>query len=187
MKSKKSSFLAFIFSLLPGAGEMYIGFMKRGLSIMAMFWGLIFLSVWLNLGPLMFAMPIIWFYSFFEVQNLRAMPDNLFYQMEDNYILLPDINSNKLKHIQNKYRSIFALVLIIIGISVLWNNTYDLIRDILPESLRHFIYSTGHYLPQLFVGCAIIALGLYLIRGKKKELDMEETLSLIEDKGDKTL
>ena len=45
MTKKKSGFLAFCFSLLPGAGEMYMGFMKHGVGIMALFWLLIFLMV----------------------------------------------------------------------------------------------------------------------------------------------
>ena len=34
MKNKKSRFWVFVFSFLPGAGEMYMGFMKMGLSLM---------------------------------------------------------------------------------------------------------------------------------------------------------
>ena len=44
MRRKKSKFLTFIFSLLPGAGEMYMGFMKMGVSLMAEFFGIIFLA-----------------------------------------------------------------------------------------------------------------------------------------------
>ncbi|HKL99860.1 MAG TPA: hypothetical protein VJZ06_08135 [Mobilitalea sp.] len=183
MQRKKSSFLAFICSLIPGAGEMYIGFMKKGMSLMLMFWGLIFFSVWLNMGALMFGMPVLWFYSFFEVHNLRAMPDELFMTVKDEYIVLPDFNSTKLKSLQNKYHKLLALVLIIIGVSVLWNNVYGLVEYFLPFDLRNAMYSFGHYFPQLFIGCAIIALGFYLISGKKKELDMNEKNNILEDKG----
>ena len=97
MIRKKSSFLTFCFSLLPGAGQMYMGFMKRGVSLMSAFFLLIFLSSWLNLGPLMFAMPIIWFFAFFDTHNLRAMPDDEFYAMEDSYILIPDFAKEKIE------------------------------------------------------------------------------------------
>lgn len=187
MKRKKSSFLAFMCSLVPGAGEMYIGFMRRGLSVMLIFWGLIFISAWLSLGPLWLGIPIIWFYSFFEVHNLRSMPDEEFYAMEDNYITFAGFNTNKVKLMQNKYRNVFALVLIVIGISILWNNLFDIVDDLLPDYVRDIIYSIGHYFPQMLVGCAIIALGFRLIIGKKKELDMKEQLDMIEDKGGKLL
>ena len=37
MSRKKSKGWTFICSLLPGAGEMYMGFMKQGVSIMGLF------------------------------------------------------------------------------------------------------------------------------------------------------
>ena len=40
MTKKKSGFWTFVFSLLPGAAEMYMGFMKMGISLMGLFFGL---------------------------------------------------------------------------------------------------------------------------------------------------
>ena len=44
MKKQKHGFWVFIFSLIPGAGEMYMGFKKQGISIMLLFWGAIALA-----------------------------------------------------------------------------------------------------------------------------------------------
>lgn len=186
MKKKKSSFLAFMASLVPGAGEMYIGFMKRGLSIMLIFWGLIFVSVWVNISSLLFGIPIIWFYSFFDVHNLRSMPDDMLSATEDDYILFTEFNTNKTRILQQKYRNILAWILIIIGVSVLWNNMNDFFYELLPNYFGDVIRVIGHYFPQLLIGFAIIAFGLYLIRGKKKELDMGENLNLSGEEGGKT-
>ena len=41
MQRKKSRFLVFILSFIPGAGEMYMGFMKQGVTLMAVFAGII--------------------------------------------------------------------------------------------------------------------------------------------------
>ena len=49
---RKSGFLTFCFACLPGAGEMYLGYMKRGLSVMIAFWGLIFVASLRNMGIL---------------------------------------------------------------------------------------------------------------------------------------
>ena len=38
MQKQKRGFWLFIFSLIPGAGEMYMGFKKQGISIMFLFW-----------------------------------------------------------------------------------------------------------------------------------------------------
>ena len=34
---KKNAFLTFIFACIPGAGQMYYGYMKRGLSMITIF------------------------------------------------------------------------------------------------------------------------------------------------------
>ena len=41
MQKQKKGFLLFISSLIPGAGEMYMGFFKQGISIMTLFWAII--------------------------------------------------------------------------------------------------------------------------------------------------
>ncbi len=183
MTRKKSSFLTFCFSLLPGAGQMYMGFMRRGSSLMAYFFLTIFLSTWLGLGPLMFFMPIIWFYAFFDTHNLRAMPDDEFYALEDNFILLPDYAKEKAQLIQSKYRNLLAIALIVIGSTILWNNFMSIIRRIVPGIVYDILSSFGRLVPQLFVACAIIAFGIYLIRGKKQDLDAIEKDKFLEDKG----
>jgi len=180
MIKKKNSFLTFCFSLLPGAGQMYMGFMKRGISLMAAFFALIFVSSWLNLGPLMLAMPVIWFFAFFDTHNLRSAPDDEFYSLEDNYILVPDFIKEKSNLIQGKYRTVFAIILIIIGFSILWNNMFEIVKVVLPDYISNFIYRFGHYFPQLIIGFAIIAIGLYLIRGKKIDLESRDNSTLEE-------
>ena len=37
MARQKNKILMFLFSLIPGAGQMYMGFMKQGLSLMTIF------------------------------------------------------------------------------------------------------------------------------------------------------
>lgn len=64
--------LAFIFSLVPGAGHMYLGLMDRGIQLMLIFFGTLFLSspglgegLLSNLWAMVVA-PVTWFYSFFD-------------------------------------------------------------------------------------------------------------------------
>ncbi len=72
MIKKKGKFLTTIFSCIPGGGQMYMGFMKEGLSLMGMFFFILFLSSWLNIGPMLYVLPVLWFYSFFDAMNSRA-------------------------------------------------------------------------------------------------------------------
>lgn len=177
MTNKKNGFFTFMFSLLPGAGEMYMGFMKRGVSTMAVFFLVIALSAWSGIGPFMFVLPIVWFYSFFTVHNLRSLPDDEFFALEDDYIFKFDGDKDKALFLAKKYKNIIAIFLIVVGVSTLWNNLNHMLLNILPNPFREIISTLSYYGPQTLISIAIIALGVYLIRGKKKELD------LLEDRG----
>lgn len=183
MIRKKSGFLTFCFAFFPGAGQMYMGFMKRGATLMSSFFLLIFLSTWLRMSPLLFAMPIIWFFAFFDTFNLHAMPDDEFYALEDDFLFIPGFSKEKAHLFQSKYRTVFAVILIVIGFSILWNNMYDLLRWVMPDAIREVVYRFGHYFPQLLFGFAIIAFGVYLIQGKKKELNTTDKMPRLDDKG----
>lgn len=170
MTKKKNGFLTLCFSLVPGAGEMYMGFMKQGVSIMAAFWSLIFLAAFLNMGPVLFILPILWCYSFFNVHNIRGMSDEEFYALEDDYAfhmggIFPKGRWSR------KQNNILAAVLIIIGISILWNNMMEWFQWLIPSSLY---WTVVDRVPQVAVAVLLILGGMYLIRGKKKELEQKE-------------
>ena len=173
MKSKKNRIWAFVFSLIPGAGEMYMGFMKQGVSLMTMFFVCIMISVWMRADVLILVGIVIWCYSFFHVHNLRFLPEEQFQAVEDK-ILVP-FNSEDLKvdfHISNKkIRTVGACFLIILGASMLWNYLMDIVSYYLPEAFWDMYYNVCYDLPEAVVAVLIIWLGIRLIKGKKKELD----------------
>ena len=73
MDGRKSPFVTFILSCLPGAGHMYLGLNKRGLQFMAAFFGTIFLIDLIRVGPLLpFLLVIIWFYSMFDALQMTT-------------------------------------------------------------------------------------------------------------------
>ena len=173
MKNKKNKFLAFVFSFLPGAGEMYMGFMKQGVSLMTMFFACIMISAWMRADILIMIGIVIWCYSFFHVHNLRFLPEEQFQSVEDK-ILVP-FNSEDLKvdfHISNKrIRTVGAWFLIVLGASMLWNYVLDIISYYLPEAVWDIYYRVCYDLPEAVVAVLIIWIGIRLIKGKKKELD----------------
>lgn len=147
-----------------------MGFMKQGLSIMAVFWGVIFIASYLNIGPVLFVLPILWCYSFFNVHNLRGITDEEFYAMEDDYVfhLEKVIPWEKWSKKQN---NILAGILILVGAMVLWNNLTDYMYDLLPDWIY---WSVAKDVPQLVIALLLIAAGAGMIRGKKKALDSEQ-------------
>ncbi|MCB2291125.1 hypothetical protein LGK97_15445 [Clostridium sp. CS001] len=174
MRTKKSKFLTFCFSMLPGAGHMYIGFMKMGLSLMAAFFFVIFLSSWLNIGPLVFILPLIWFYSFFDCMNKQYSTDEEFLLLEDNYLFSLDEIVKIDKGIFKKHRLFTGILLLLLGVYLIWNNILNSLSRYLPNEVYNAIYAITKVAPQIILGVAIIAVGAKLISGKKKEFDTND-------------
>lgn len=177
MTRKRSRLLTFFFSLLPGAGEMYLGFLKQGASIMTLFFGSMALSSFFNFSTLLFFTPVIWFFSFFNANNLNSLPDDEFYSIEDDYVIHPSIFYQKYEFVFRKHQKLFAYGFILLGICIIWNTTfrflYRFFREFfhLPELVLRFIQYSANSLPQLLIGILIIVVGFSLIRNKRKEID----------------
>lgn len=174
MRKKKSKFLTFCFSMLPGAGHMFLGFMKMGLSLMAAFFFIIFLSSWLNIGPLVFILPLIWFYSFFDCMNKRYSTDEEFLLLEDNYLFSLEELVKIDKGILKKHRLFTGILLLLLGVYLIWNNILYSLSTYLPNEVYNAIYAMTRIAPQIILGVAIIAVGAKLISGKKKEFDSND-------------
>ena len=186
MTNKKSKFLTFFISMIPGAGEMYLGFYKLGASIMVLFFGGCAVFGYL-FQPLLSFLPVLWFYSFFHTHNLNSLPDDEFYALEDDYLF--HIQPSQVSGLAVKYRKPLAFLLIFMGVSIVWGN----VCDILSAIARLFIWSDAimsvirywtNALPQLAAAALIIWLGWRLIQNKKETLSTPPYLAdkQIEDK-----
>lgn len=166
MNNQKNRFWTFCLSLIPGAGEMYFGLYREGVSLMLLFILLFALPLTLEMGAFALLSVIVWFYSFLHTHNLRAMPLDEFCQLDDHYFWEGiDLNFRW----DNKYRNIVAIALIVIGAFLLWDNLFSWIGYWLPGFFRSLIYR----LPRVIIGLLIIVLGLRLISGKKREMEQE--------------
>lgn len=178
MTKKKNKFLTFICSLLPGAGEMYMGFMKMGISLMVCFFLALMLA---DIGMSDFMVliaAIVWFYSFFHVHNLAGLPDEMFFEVKDVYLLPFAGKEDEKMMITGKYRKVAAIILIVIGVGGLLKSFYYVAARYFPQEVRmilnDFIF---YYLPRVVFSIAVIVLGIYMIRGKKKQLEDESVQS----------
>lgn len=185
MNRRKSRFWTFICSLIPGAGEMYLGFLKEGVSIMVLGCVLLACDSWLGLYPLSYGLPILWFYSFFDTHNRAGLSDEEFYALEDDYLFHFDqvFSSGWL---EGKKRTVAAWVMIFLGLSIFWRpavrwliSMTDLwFSHVFAENLSGFLYQ----IPRFIVAGALIIGGILLIQGKKKELNED-----VEDSGNENL
>lgn len=181
MKSKKSRFWNFCLAFLPGCSEMYMGFMKMGLSLMGMFWGVVAVASLLEIGPLVFVAMIVWFYSFFHARNLVHLPEEQFQNLEDEFLVdLTVLNKYGRNDGTNK---ILALVLIIFGGYLCLRSVMRLLWNIVPGFIMNLISVIGNFIPRMIVGLGIIALGIWMIRGKREELLEDSEFRNTEDYG----
>ncbi len=144
-------------SLIPGAGHMYLGYQKKGLAYMGMFFFTIFFMGWLNLSFLLFLIPLIWFYAFFDA--FHTVNENT---LEDSQV---DI-VNLLPKIGHKY---IGIGLVVIGLIVIFQNLiFPIIGEFIGYRYRNFIQS-------FIVSLAFIIIGIKMLRGKKMvELEDED-------------
>lgn len=170
MKKKKNRFWLFVFSLIPGAGHMYIGFMKMGLSFMLGFFlacGVVGIT---NIAVLAVFPVTIYIYAFFHANNVGSLDDETFAVLEDEYLFgFADMDYSRFK-LNRKNRNIAAVVFIILGICMLWNVGFDMLRDYMGWDnpvIRTLYYLVQNELPRAVIGIAVIWFGVSLLRGKK--------------------
>ena len=176
MINKKNRLFTFIFSLIPGAGEMYLGFYKSGASIMVLF-GLgcaLFGSLF---PPFLYLLPVLWFYSFFHTHNLNGMPDEEFYAMEDDYLL--HLTPEEVKLVLRQYRKPLACLLILTGISIIWRHLWHgflCLSEFLGFSslFVRFARYWVEAIPQFAAALLIIWAGWKLFQGKRNSLEILE-------------
>ncbi|WP_315080603.1 hypothetical protein [uncultured Clostridium sp.] len=173
MIKKKSKFLTFVFSMLPGAGHMYMGFMKIGVSFMSVFFFLIFLSSWLSIGPLLFMLPLIWFYSFFDCANRASLDDEQLLLLEDKYLFSVDKLVKLDKNIFEKRRLVTGVLLLFLGVYLVANNIMDVLQRYIPYEIYAIMYYSMRQVPQVIIGITIVVIGVRLIMGKKREREMD--------------
>lgn len=174
MKTKKKNrFLTFCCSCLPGAGEMYMGFMKTGVSLMALFFGSIFAATMLNIGPLMFITAIIWFFGFFHANHLAGLEDSAFAAVPDEYLFGAAFWEEQ-KLSVDKHRKAVAIALIVIGIYFCWNTILGMCLGWTNDWISRVLWDINDMIPRVAISAAIIIIGLRMINGKKEELKKDE-------------
>lgn len=173
MKTKKKNrFLTFCFSCIPGAGEMYMGFFKTGLSLMLLFVLIIVVSVFTNQDVIVAVAVVAWAYSFFHANHLASLADEDFAAVQDQYLFgLEDVP--ELQKLKGKYQKVIAYALIFIGLCFLWDSVANLLHYTLPDMYQfipRLMWRIGDYIPSLIIAVAVICLGVKMLKGKPAEL-----------------
>lgn len=179
MKKKKSRFWLFLFSLWPGAGHMYLGFMRMGLSFLMGFMLMIAVIGITGLDVLVVFPITLYIYCFFHANNIGGLDDEQFAALEDEYLFgFRDIDRSRFK-LDQRNRNIAAAVLIILGLYMLWNVGFGMLRDYMGWDnpvIRAIYYTMRDEVPRVIMAIAIIWFGVRLLRGKKMDFVEHETV-----------
>lgn len=171
MQKKKNGFLVFCFSFLPGAAEMYMGFMKMGFSLLAVFAAAICIVSLIGVPELSVIPAIMYVYSFFHAHNIAGLDDKRFMELKDDYLFGLERASELGEQLKGKYKKWVAIALIVLGAVMIWRTGLDLLGDYLGFSniIVKALYRITDYVPRCIIGVVIIAVGIRLIAGKKDE------------------
>ena len=157
---KKNGFLTFIFACIPGAGQMYYGYMQRGLSI-AMILILCVMAATV-VEPLLFLCLVIWMYSFFDTYDLiRHMAAGE--PKEDSLLVLG--NYEEIKKLVPQHNRLIGWGLVGFGVWAL----YDLLIGNWVYKILTNVLGYGHAwdiingIPNLVVGGLLVFAGFKLL------------------------
>ena len=169
---KKNGILTFLFAFVPGAGQMYQGYMKRGLSLITMLCLFIMAGAMTGLDPLIVGCLIVYMYSFFDTFNLRAqiMADNA---PEDDYLVHINWQDKRMQQFMMDSHKLLGWGLIALGAMVAYQN---IIMRVLGDVMWRWgqnnpffraVYLVLDELPQIVACVALVICGIWLVRGPK--------------------
>lgn len=157
---KKNGFLTFIFACIPGAGQMYYGYMQRGLSIAMML--ILCVMAATVIMPVLFLCLVIWMYSFFDTYDLvrhLAAGD----PKEDGLLLVG--NFDDVKKLIPQHTKLVGWGLIGFGVWALYdlligNWVYRILTNVLGYG---YAWDIINGIPNLVVGGLLVFAGFKLL------------------------
>jgi len=157
---RRSKVLATLLSAFPGAGQMYLGLQKRGLQLMLLFLGSIYVMDLLRLSVLFFLIPIIWFYSLFDGLQLVSRYGRE--PLQDKPVIEGFMN----------HQGWLGAGLLALGLYYIVANVAVPALDVrFPEWRLEYRFAT--YLKTVIVSILLIGGGLKLLAGTKKTVNKE--------------
>lgn len=179
--NRKHGLLLFLCACIPGCGQMYQGYMRRGVSLLSLGCVVIALASILSLGELAIFLPLLWIYSFFDAYNLRSQMDTGIFPEDDFLFGLGEMDSRRLEQLLRRKHSLIGWVLVAVGLYALWQTVVGgILRDLLQSLNLWWLYDILFYsLPRVVVMIAIVLLGIWFIRGPRGREEPEEDYTYV--------
>ena len=154
------AFLTFIFACIPGAGQMYYGYMKRGTSLLVYF--CLFIMLGAIISPLVVGVAVVYMFSFFDTYDLiRHMAAG---EPKEDSLLVPG-NYEEIKKLLPQHNKLIGWGLVGIGVWALYdtfisNWLYTLLCNLVGNGYAYDII-TG--IPNVVIAALLIFAGLKLL------------------------
>ena len=163
---KKNKFWTVFFSFLPGAGHLYLGLTKKGILFMTAFWLTICIATILYFTQILFILPIIWFYSFFDAVNSMNYTVEELKEINSKYEYPTFIKENTwFKQFFGKRHVMFGAALIVLG-------GYLVLNSIASQFYyNYYLARLVRIIPSIIIPLIIICIGVKLIVGNKPKGD----------------
>lgn len=150
-----NGFLWFIFSLIPGAGHMYMGLMRRGVMLLGAFLGILALNnlifAWWDIVGMISV--LVYVYAFFDsLSTKKALERGEFIEDEG-------INQFSIQRINLYYVGIIAIV---IGVLSLVENNIRFLQ------IAPYIWEIIYGIQRSIVPVLLIIAGVWLMKRSKK-------------------
>lgn len=165
---KKNAFFTFCFSFIPGAGQMYQGYMKRGGSILTILTIFCMMTVIISTPIMIFPIMALFAYSFFDTFNVRNRigTDK---EIVDDYVWNnKDISELKSKFDTSRKHTLLGIMLIVFGAYILLDSVIADLAYSIP-ALRVFASLLSNYLPPIVIAVICIYVGVKFISKKEEK------------------
>lgn len=163
LESNSSVFFHFLCSLIPGAGQMQQGAMRRGMQIMLIFCAMFIISNFVRADELIFFNFAIWFYSFFDSYNIKRSKLQGIVDIDKDFIKREYLDYIE-EHINKRY-----VGWILVGIGLI--SAIDIICDILVYDMEVQFYAVkvmARAVRECLFPLVVIFFGWQLLRRSKK-------------------
>lgn len=167
---KKNGILTLLFAFIPGAGQMYQGYMKRGLSLVLMAVAIGMASA--LIPPVAFTLLVVFMYSFFDTFNLRAQI-GMDAAPADDYLVHFDTRDRRLEQLMAERHKLLGWLLIAFGGMVAYQNIImNTLGDLLwrwgkENPIFRALYLVMDQLPEVLVCVVLIVCGIWLVKGPR--------------------
>ncbi|MEF9866013.1 MAG: hypothetical protein RR814_06180 [Oscillospiraceae bacterium] len=165
---KKSTILTFICAWLPGAGQMYHGYMKRGLSLLTAFCCVVGVSGILNIWIFGMFIPVIMVYSFFDTFHVAHFTQEQRAAEPDEYLFKIDASiKSDFKPFVEKRHKIIGVGVIVLGLYMLYSQLVSpIIYNVISQFELYWLGDILRNIPTMIIAAALVWLGVVLVRGK---------------------